>query len=53
MSGGMLLYIALVQLVAEDMGRFTPGKGNTAIRLACFAALFCGAAFMCLLAIWA
>lgn len=52
-SSGMLLYIALVQLLAEDMGRFTPGRANAAIRLGCFAALCCGAACMCLLAVWA
>ncbi|GFR42139.1 hypothetical protein Agub_g2985, partial [Astrephomene gubernaculifera] len=27
-SGGLLLYISLVQLVAEDMGRMAPGSGQ-------------------------
>ncbi|KAG2429753.1 hypothetical protein HXX76_010537 [Chlamydomonas incerta] len=58
-SGGMLLYISLVQLVAEDMGRFVPGGGagggggaGTGRRLMSFAALCGGAGAMCLLAIW-
>lgn len=52
-SGGMLLYISLVQLVAEDMSRFTPGRASASIRLLCSTALFAGAAAMCLLAVWA
>ena len=52
-SAGMLLYISLVQLVAEDMGRFTPGRSSTGKRLASFAALAAGSAAMCLLAVWA
>ncbi|KAG2429752.1 hypothetical protein HXX76_010536 [Chlamydomonas incerta] len=53
-SGGMLLYISLVQLVAEDMGRFVPGSpgGGASARLLSFLALFLGAGSMCLLAIW-
>ncbi|GIL77054.1 hypothetical protein Vretimale_3218 [Volvox reticuliferus] len=52
-SGGMLLYISLVQLVAEDMGRLVPGRDSAMGRMACFAALCGGAASMCLLAVWA
>ncbi|PNW73817.1 hypothetical protein CHLRE_13g573950v5 [Chlamydomonas reinhardtii] len=54
-SGGMLLYISLVQLVAEDMGRFVPGSrsGGASARLLSFLALFLGASSMCILAIWA
>ncbi|KAG2485133.1 hypothetical protein HYH03_016120 [Edaphochlamys debaryana] len=55
-SGGMLLYISLVQLVAEDMGRYGvggPGGQPGAVRLPCFVALAGGAASMCLLAVWA
>ncbi|GIL58680.1 hypothetical protein Vafri_13673 [Volvox africanus] len=51
-SGGMLLYISLVQLVAEDMGRLVPGRDSAMNRMACFAALCGGAASMCLLAVW-
>ncbi|KAG2434373.1 hypothetical protein HYH02_012388 [Chlamydomonas schloesseri] len=66
-SGGMLLYISLVQLVAEDMGRFVPGGGGVGgggegggagggggagRRLLSFAALCGGAGAMCLLAVW-
>eukprot|EP00198_Chlamydomonas_reinhardtii_P012740 XP_001702077.1 ZIP family transporter [Chlamydomonas reinhardtii] len=55
-SGGMLLYISLVQLVAEDMGRFVPagGEGGAGAgrRLMSFAALCGGAGAMCLLAVW-
>lgn len=52
-SGGMLLYIALVQLIAEDLGRLTAGRGAAARRMAAFAAFCFGAGSMCLLAIWA
>ncbi|KAG2434372.1 hypothetical protein HYH02_012387 [Chlamydomonas schloesseri] len=54
-SGGMLLYISLVQLVAEDMGRFVPGSpnGGAGARLISFLALFLGAGCMCILAVWA
>ncbi|GIL58679.1 hypothetical protein Vafri_13673 [Volvox africanus] len=52
-SGGMLLYISLVQLVAEDMGRLVPGRDSAMNRMACFAAFCGGAASMCLLAVWA
>ncbi|GLI59604.1 hypothetical protein VaNZ11_001534 [Volvox africanus] len=52
-SGGMLLYISLVQLVAEDMGRLVPGRDSAMNRMACFVALCGGAASMCLLAVWA
>ncbi|GLC65813.1 hypothetical protein PLESTF_000346000 [Pleodorina starrii] len=52
-SGGMLLYISLVQLVAEDMGRRIPGRDSPMRRMGCFAALCGGAASMCLLAVWA
>ncbi|PNW81418.1 hypothetical protein CHLRE_07g355150v5 [Chlamydomonas reinhardtii] len=53
-SGGMLMYISLVQLVAEDMGRFVPGSpsGGASARLLSFLALFLGAGSMCILAVW-
>ncbi|KXZ44707.1 hypothetical protein GPECTOR_63g34 [Gonium pectorale] len=58
-SGGMLLYISLVQMIAEDMGRVSAtaasgqGLGQARSRLGCFAALCGGAGAMCLLALWA
>ncbi|KAG2495362.1 hypothetical protein HYH03_006630 [Edaphochlamys debaryana] len=52
-SGGMLLYISLVQLVAEDMSLMLPGRNSALIRMGCFTALATGAAAMCILAIWA
>ncbi|KXZ44706.1 hypothetical protein GPECTOR_63g33 [Gonium pectorale] len=52
-SGGMLLYISLVQLIAEDMGRLVPGRDSARSRLGAFVALCGGAASMCLLAVWA
>ncbi|KAG2495363.1 hypothetical protein HYH03_006631 [Edaphochlamys debaryana] len=52
-SGGMLLYISLVQLVAEDMSLMLPGRNSALIRMGCSLALALGAASMCILAIWA
>ncbi|PNH09823.1 Zinc transporter 3 [Tetrabaena socialis] len=53
-SGGMLLYVSLVQLIAEDMSVYVPGnRAQAATRMASFLALFAGAAAMCLLAVWA
>ena len=49
----MLLYISLVQLIAEDMGRFSSSGRDGRLRLGCWAALAGGSAAMCLLAIWA
>ncbi|KAG2494357.1 hypothetical protein HYH03_007414 [Edaphochlamys debaryana] len=57
-AGGMLLYVALVQLIAEDLGRLpSPGEGGRGrgawVRAANFGALLLGAAAMCVLALWA
>ncbi|PNH09829.1 Zinc transporter 5 [Tetrabaena socialis] len=53
-SGGMLIYIALVQLVAEDMGRLAaPGSREGVERMISFLSFSFGAGSMCLLAVWA
>jgi zinc transporter ZupT len=50
-AGGMLLYIAMFQLIAEEFSRedmlVRPG-----FRLSMYAALCIGAAVMCILGIW-
>lgn len=53
-SAGFLLYIALIQLVAEDFSRVDTQRAQALpLRLAMYAAILGGAAAMCLLAIWA
>ncbi len=53
-SGGMLLYISLIQLIAEDFSREDSSKpASGRVRLGSYAALFLGAASMCIIAIWA
>ncbi len=51
-SGGMLLYISLVQLIAEDMGKVQSGAASRSVRVMSYLALICGAALMCMLAVW-
>lgn len=52
-SGGMLLSISLVQLIAEDMSKAFNGGSGRGVRLLSYAALILGAGFMCMLAVWA
>ncbi len=53
-SGGLLLYVSLVMLVAEDFSRSDLQKaGGFLIHLAMYLALILGAALMAMLAIWA
>lgn len=52
-SGGMLLYISLVQLIAEDMSKAFAGAAGPRTRLLSYAALLLGAGLMCMLAVWA
>ena len=54
MAGGLLLYISLVQLIAEDFTRIDNNQPRGLLfRLATYAALALGAACMAMLAIWA
>jgi zinc transporter 1/2/3 len=50
-SGGLLLYIALVQLIAEDFSKTQQGK--VWVRVASYFALVVGAAAFCVFALWA
>mmetsp|Transcript_28947 Transcript_28947/g.53193 ORF Transcript_28947/g.53193 Transcript_28947/m.53193 type:complete len:486 (-) Transcript_28947:1025-2482(-) len=52
-SGGMLLYIALVQLLAEDMGRIGRGPKSIIPRLVSVIGMCIGAGGMATIAIWA
>lgn len=52
-SGGMLLYISLVQLIAEDMSRAFQGHSGPRVRLLSYAFLLLGGGLMCMLAVWA
>ena len=53
-SGGLLLYISLVQLIAEDFTRIDGHQPRGLLfRLATYGALAFGAACMALLAMWA
>ena len=52
-SAGMLLYIALVHLIAEDVSRRDVVKQPAWLRPASYACLLLGAAFMAILGIWA
>ena len=53
-SGGLLLYISLVQLIAEDFTRIDGHQPRGLLfRLATYAALAFGAGCMAMLAIWA
>lgn len=52
-SGGLLLYISLVQMIAEDFTRSDVSKaGAWGLRLATYAALTFGAICMAIIAIW-
>eukprot|EP00882_Tetradesmus_deserticola_P002513 GHRQ01002675.1.p1 GENE.GHRQ01002675.1~~GHRQ01002675.1.p1 ORF type:complete len:375 (+),score=159.09 GHRQ01002675.1:202-1326(+) len=51
-SGGMLLYIGMFQLIAEEFSR-EDMLVHTRLRLGMYAALCLGAAAMCILGIWA
>lgn len=52
-SGGLLLYISLVQMIAEDFTRSDVSKaGSWGLRLATYAALIFGAICMAIIAIW-
>jgi zinc transporter 1/2/3 len=50
-SGGLLLYIALVQLIAEDFSKTQQGK--VWVRVASYFALVIGSAAFCVFALWA
>ena len=53
-AGGMLLYISLVQLIAEDFTRIDADQPKSLLfRLATYGALALGAGCMAMLAIWA
>ena len=53
-SGGLLLYISLVQLIAEDFTRIDGNQPRALLfRLATYGALALGAGLMAMLAIWA
>ena len=52
-SAGMLLYIALVQLIAEDVSRREITRQQWWVRPASYGCLFLGAAVMAILGIWA
>lgn len=53
-SGGLLLYISLVQLIAEDFTRIDADQPRGLLfRLATYGALALGAGCMAMLAIWA
>jgi ZIP zinc/iron transport family len=51
-SGGMLLYIAMVQLMAEDFARTDPHLRCIWFRLGTYAMFVLGAACMAIIAIW-
>eukprot|EP00798_Chlamydomonas_sp_ICE-L_P027974 gene27974-8859_t len=53
-SGGMLLYVSLIQLIAEDFSREDlTNPTSISVKLCTYAALVFGAFCMCLLAEWA
>ena len=53
-SGGLLLYISLVQLIAEDFTRIDADQPKgLPFRLATYGALALGSGCMAMLAIWA
>ncbi len=51
-SGGMLLYIAMYQLIGEELSR-EDLLVKTGLRLAMYGTLMLGSAAMCALAVWA
>lgn len=53
LSAGMLVYIGLVQLIAEDFSKTSMQGKSWAMRFGCYTAVLGGMASMCIIAIWA
>lgn len=52
-AGGMLMYVALFQMVAEELSKKeTHNKLSTLQKLSIYIALVCGASSMCIIALW-